>query len=468
VGRHDVARRARPFLFTAVVVAAVALAPYRAATPQLTLYGLLAAAMLVPVLWSSLYGRPTETALMTAVAAASAAVVAHYVGHIRLQDLGQPLIVWTIVAGLAAYAIHSLRLNLATLIASREEMIRRTAVMDLAATELYASLDPDEVLRIGLRAAAHLVVPDEESSKEAYFFLVEHDSATLMAHYDQNTHRKSRELTFAAADAPLLLATAEQRGPTVFQPQPVADALSDRLPDRLGFLHGVAVPLRMTELTDGEGAAVVIVGSEDNRRFTRAQAERLGSFATVLHLALSRALQHAADATTDQVTRLANRREFNRRLHTMPRGDEYCLLSMEVDGYEYLHDTAGRETSDEFVRQVATAMQRVVRAADILARTGGGEFSAILPHADAAQARGVAERLIAAAEAVRVSDRRARLSVGAAFVVGGKDPASRLTAADAALYRAKISGGGKVVVDEPAAVLAQASPAPAGAASTAG
>jgi diguanylate cyclase (GGDEF)-like protein len=508
VGRKELAPRVRPFLLTGVLVGAIGLYPYESATPHLTLSGVaagslicagillvpwqrwpyvallpqmafcgvvallmagdgsvniaLAAALAVPILWSSLYGRAVETALVTAAAAAAVLVVWRFFGHVESQDIVQPVAAWTAVALLIAYAAHVLRLDLAAVIQSREEMIRRTAVSDLAATEMYSSLDPDEVVRIGLRAAAHLVVPDEEATKEAFFLLLENESATLLAHYDQNPDRRSRESTFAAADVPLLSRVGAQAAPLLFTPDDnAADPREERLPGRLNLMHGVAISVRMSELSEAGGPAVLIVASHDNRRFTAAQAGRLSSFATVYELALSRALKHAADATTDQVTGLANRREFQRRLHTMPRGDAFSLLSIEVEGYDYLVETEGRYAGEELLRGVTGVLRRSLRSADVIARMAGGDFSVILAHASETQARTIAERLIAGTHEVRVHDRRARMTVGAAFVPGGADPDARLAAADAALYRAKTAGGGRVVIDEGAPAAEPSPPAPA-------
>src|ERR1017187_4829895 len=75
----------------------------------------------------------------------------------------------------------------------------------------------------------------------------------------------------------------------------------------------------------------------------------------------TRAMQHAAEATTDALTGLANRREFNNRLATIPRGEMYVLLSMDVDGLKQLNDRAGHAAGDELLRGVAKALRRSVR-----------------------------------------------------------------------------------------------------------
>jgi diguanylate cyclase (GGDEF)-like protein len=210
----------------------------------------------------------------------------------------------------------------------------------------------------------------------------------------------------------------------------------------LRITNGVAIGIRVEGF---EG--VLAITSHDRRPFTTAQAEQLSSFATILNIALSRALQHAVEATTDVLTGLANRREFSNRLATIPRGDEFAVLSMDVDGLKRVIDTAGHAAGDALLRGVADALRRSVRGSDIVARMGGDEFCALLHRASAVDARAVAERIVAQVHAVRVKDEPGRISVGCALVTPGQDPAARLAAADAAMYQAKAAGGSRVAMD---------------------
>jgi HPt (histidine-containing phosphotransfer) domain-containing protein len=88
------------------------------------------------------------------------------------------------------------------------------------------------------------------------------------------------------------------------------------------------------------------------------------------------------------------------------------------------------------------------RPSDVLARYGGEEFVALLPDTDIAGACVVAERLRAAVEALKIEHDRSRcarvvtISAGVATVVPSIDqaPTTLVSAADAALFRAKDSG----------------------------
>ena len=416
----------------------------------------LVALLLLPILWNALYGKPWEMAVATAGGAATILVVAYAFAEIASASIAQPLMVWTAVCCLIAYTIRHLRTDLAAAIDARETMIKQSAAFDLAATELYSTLDPDAVLRIGLQAAAHLILPLEESVKEAFFFVVDGETASLMAHYNQEPEDELPEATFATSDVPLLERTLSQDSASLFDIDTESmDQRGAEIVRSLRITNGVAIGLRVEGIR-----GVLAVTSHDRRPFNADQGDQLSSFATILSIALSRAMQHAAEATTDALTGLANRREFNNRLATIPRGETYVLLSMDVDGLKHLNDRAGHAAGDELLRGVAEALRRSVRDSDVAARTGGDEFCAILHHPTAAQARAVADRVVAAARTLSVGGMPGSVSVGFATVQGDQKPAERLAAADAAMYMAKRAGGNRVCEVGPLVALPPLPPPP--------
>jgi diguanylate cyclase (GGDEF)-like protein len=103
------------------------------------------------------------------------------------------------------------------------------------------------------------------------------------------------------------------------------------------------------------------------------------------------------------------------------------------------------------LRSIAACCRRNLRAADLLGRYGGEEFSVLLPVTDLAGATEVAERLRASVAACPLSDRhpqlRVTLSLGVAQAgVETADLSGLLKRADAALYEAKTGGRNRVVV----------------------
>ncbi len=173
-------------------------------------------------------------------------------------------------------------------------------------------------------------------------------------------------------------------------------------------------------------------------------------------------------ATTDALTGVANRRTIletlGRELERSRRAGTSCaVVFVDLDHFKRVNDTHGHAAGDAVLRQAAATMRSILRPYDLLGRYGGEEFVAVLPGCDAAGAQAVAERLRATVSAaptvVGELSLRVTCSIGVA-VGGGASGADRerlLSAADAALYRAKQVGRDRVVVDgddRPAAAAA--------------
>ena len=193
-------------------------------------------------------------------------------------------------------------------------------------------------------------------------------------------------------------------------------------------------------ITDDEGRIVEIlsVGNDiTGRRHMEAELRRL--------------------ATTDPLTGAFNRRRFFQKarqefLRHRRYGHPLAVLLMDMDHFKKINDTHGHPVGDAVLKTFVKTCQSVFRVTDIFGRTGGEEFSAVLPETDAANAARVAERL------------RDRVSNSSLEGENG-DPAIRFTVsigltglqeddltleslirrADQALYTAKRSGRNRVV-----------------------
>jgi diguanylate cyclase (GGDEF)-like protein len=153
--------------------------------------------------------------------------------------------------------------------------------------------------------------------------------------------------------------------------------------------------------------------------------------------------EHRRMAASDHLTQLDNRREFDRRLASATRSS-FAILAIDVDGLKSINDCFGHEAGDEVLCAVARGMRKAVRADDVVARTGGDEFGAILFGADAARAEDVAERVCEAIRVEAVPDGTASVSVGWATADSSKFAAEVVQEADDALYRAKANGRNRV------------------------
>lgn len=175
--------------------------------------------------------------------------------------------------------------------------------------------------------------------------------------------------------------------------------------------------------------------------------------------ALEQQLQ--AQARTDGLTGLANRRAFDEALErewrrTLGDRSELSLLLIDADHFKAFNDANGHQVGDDCLRTLAATVGGMFeRAGDLAARYGGEEFAVILPQTSQAESVAMGERLCRAVEALRLphpaspTSGYVTVSVGSATAmatIGGTVdmPQGLLAAADLALYQAKASGRNRV------------------------
>lgn len=169
-------------------------------------------------------------------------------------------------------------------------------------------------------------------------------------------------------------------------------------------------------------------------------------------------------AFIDVLTQLPNRRLLDDRLAQAIAASERsglhgAVMFVDLDGFKPLNDTHGHAVGDLTLVEVAQRLRASVRATDTVARIGGDEFVVVLGDlaADAERAHALA---LDVAEKIRSSldlpgwqlpdsatavQRRCTVSVGAALFLGQTMVSDDiLRRADAAMYRAKASGGNSV------------------------
>jgi len=170
-------------------------------------------------------------------------------------------------------------------------------------------------------------------------------------------------------------------------------------------------------------------------------------------------------ATTDELTQLANRRQFDEALaaevvRAERFGDPVAVVVADLDNFKDINDRFGHDVGDLVLRAFADVVRENVRDVDLPARYGGEEFTVLLPATDAEGGRQLAERLRRAAEdlAIDVGSEGSvsvRSSFGVASYPAEPSAAALMRAADRALYRAKAVGKNTVIVG--AAIEAEAS-----------
>lgn len=163
---------------------------------------------------------------------------------------------------------------------------------------------------------------------------------------------------------------------------------------------------------------------------------------------------HAAEARTDPLTRLPNRRALDDELahfhaEFQRSGTPVSLLMLDVDHFKKFNDIYGHPAGDEVLRSLADVLRTNMRPTDLTARYGGEEFVIILPRTTAADARLSAERLREAIQRKQFEigkdgpDHRTlqvTVSIGGAQLAPGESGAALTQRADDALYASKNAG----------------------------
>ncbi len=233
----------------------------------------------------------------------------------------------------------------------------------------------------------------------------------------------ARRLYFYSCQLPLLVLTT------------VAFAASS---DRASRLFGLAIPIYFVLMATMHNEVHALVVSELELRERNDETN-----ARLRELAMR-----------DSLTGLANRGTFVEQLEraiAAARRDQTLIgvLYFDLDHFKFVNDSLGHGAGDELLVEVAARVRSVMRNQDLLARLGGDEFTMLLDRLnDSAEAVLIAGRVLASFEApFDFAGRRHRVSasIGIATNIDAADSAETLLSnADAALYRAKQGGRGRV------------------------
>ncbi|MCK2243198.1 MULTISPECIES: diguanylate cyclase [unclassified Crossiella] len=118
------------------------------------------------------------------------------------------------------------------------------------------------------------------------------------------------------------------------------------------------------------------------------------------HEDLRRAVgRYAAEALTDPLTGLPNRRHLEQRLAMIAEQRGTAAIGViDLDGFKTVNTVHGHLSGDLVLERVAAILSRTVRRGDFVARYGGDEFVALLPETSVVEAVEIGGRLAAAVD----------------------------------------------------------------------
>jgi len=160
---------------------------------------------------------------------------------------------------------------------------------------------------------------------------------------------------------------------------------------------------------------------------------------------------------TDPLTDIPNRRSFFERLESEShRARRYnrpiSLAYIDVDHFKAVNDAYGHATGDKLLGIVASVIKRDIRQIDVVARLGGDEFAVLLPETDRSEAAAALNKVQQSlAAAMKLRGWPVTFSVGLVTFQPPPDAIQAMVdAADEAMYEAKKSGRGCLIVHRPA------------------
>lgn len=173
----------------------------------------------------------------------------------------------------------------------------------------------------------------------------------------------------------------------------------------------------------------------------------------------------AEQARTDPLTGALNRRALaeaaqREMARSVRYGRPLCMIVLDVDNFKNINDSQGHAAGDCALQGLVHELKLMLRGNDLLARTGGEEFSILLPDTNRSAGIVAAERIRRAVEKLEVTfdGKAVRLTVSAG--VAQLDPSeggweSMLHRADTAMYQAKELGRNSVCHEEVKTEMAQ-------------
>ena len=158
----------------------------------------------------------------------------------------------------------------------------------------------------------------------------------------------------------------------------------------------------------------------------------------------------AHQALHDTLTGLPNRALLTDRLvHSLAgarrRGTQVGVMFLDIDRFKVVNDSLGHTMGDDLLRVAAERIAAAIRPGDTVARLGGDEFVIVADDVSVTATEQIAERVLEAlGHPIGDQDTSVTASIGIAMADEGATPETLLRDSDAAMYRAKERGRGRI------------------------
>ncbi|KRM55678.1 GGDEF domain-containing protein [Lacticaseibacillus sharpeae] len=154
------------------------------------------------------------------------------------------------------------------------------------------------------------------------------------------------------------------------------------------------------------------------------------------------------DALTGVRNWLMFQEDFNREYSQAKDKTKLGVIALDLDNFKQVNDTFGHLVGNEVLTATATALEKALQDHDPsfhIYRTGGEEFTIILPHTDQVFAKSITEECQRVIRDLRIETGQGPLTLTASFGLtqaqpGDRDATATFRRADKMLYISKQSG----------------------------
>ena len=196
-------------------------------------------------------------------------------------------------------------------------------------------------------------------------------------------------------------------------------------------------------LTESQNATQEIRALRENSRLHQEQMDTLKEELETIR----------DESRTDQLTGIANRRQFDERLQQLcgasaKTNEPFSVVFADIDFFKNFNDKFGHQAGDQVLAIVGGKFRQNVKAKDLAARYGGEEFALLLPNTPLVAAISFADTLRKLICAKKIDldghEETITLSFGIAQYDFRESPKSLIGRADKQLYQSKEAGRNRV------------------------